>query len=103
VDTAGYALWALEMGGWKPDGTTAAVAEYLLLHDKDLDHWKTTSQRPPSEASLFTTNYLAVRALQTFGTTSKRNESICASGPFVAGWLRRRLGTRRIVSFGCGP
>ena len=38
VDTAGYALWTLEMGGWKPDQTTAAVAEYLLLRNKDLDH-----------------------------------------------------------------
>src|SRR6185437_14669028 len=65
VDTAGYALWTLEMGGWKPDKTTAAVVEYLLLHNKDLDHWRSAaSTRPPSEASRFTPNYLAVRALQ---------------------------------------
>src|SRR6266550_3899097 len=25
VDTAGYALWTLDNGGWKPDETTAAV------------------------------------------------------------------------------
>jgi len=28
--TAGYALWTLEMGGWKPDETTDSVAEFLL-------------------------------------------------------------------------
>ena len=32
IDTAGYALWTLEKGGWTPDETTAAVAEYLLIH-----------------------------------------------------------------------
>jgi hypothetical protein len=71
VDTAGYALWTLEMGGWKPDDTTEAVVEYLLLRDKDDDHWAATSDRPPSEASSFTSTYLAVRALQTFGRASQ--------------------------------
>src|SRR5262249_39571907 len=56
VDTAGYALMTLELGGWKADPTTEAVAEYLLLYNKDLDHWRSTSNRPPSEASLFTAN-----------------------------------------------
>src|SRR5262249_51226523 len=35
ADTAGYGLLALEVGGWKPDAATAAVAEYLLLRDRD--------------------------------------------------------------------
>src|SRR5262249_39834415 len=43
ADTAGYALWTLNMGGWKPDETTAAVVEYLLLHHQDRDHWQHTS------------------------------------------------------------
>src|SRR5262245_18574190 len=30
VDTAGYALLTLELGGHEPDETTAAVVEYLL-------------------------------------------------------------------------
>ena len=46
VDTAGYALWTLGMGDWRHDPTTAAVAEYVLLYRKDLDHWLTTSNRP---------------------------------------------------------
>jgi hypothetical protein len=66
--TAGYALLALELGGWKADTTTAAVAEYLLLRDKDLDHWRVTSRRPPSEVSSFTTTYLAIRGLRTFAS-----------------------------------
>jgi hypothetical protein len=72
VDTAGYALWTLEMGDWRHDKTTSAVAEYVLLYRKDLDHWLTTSNRPPSEVSPFTTTYLAVRGLQTFGTPEQK-------------------------------
>src|SRR5438552_11282101 len=51
--TAGYALWTLEMGGWKSDETTDAVAEYLLKFQNDLDHWKPQTVRLPSEGSLF--------------------------------------------------
>ncbi len=72
VDTAGYALWTLEMGGWKPDATTAAVAEYLLLREKDRDHWRAVSDRPPSETSAFTTTYVAIRGLQAFGTPEQK-------------------------------
>jgi hypothetical protein len=87
VDTAGYALWTLELGGWKPDETTAAVAEYLLLHSKNLDHWRSgTSNRPPSEASPFTANYFAVRGLQTFGTAEQKKR-IDARLRAVRGWL----------------
>jgi len=64
ADTAGYALLALELAGWKPDATTEAVAEYLLLRDKDHDHWRTSGNRPPSEVSDFTPTYLALRALR---------------------------------------
>jgi hypothetical protein len=88
VDTAGYALWTLEMGGWKANATTAAVAEYLLLYNKDQDHWRLTSNRPPSEVSLFTTNYLAVRALQTFGTPEQQ-ERIAKRLPMIRTWLSK--------------
>jgi hypothetical protein len=88
VDTAGYALLALELGGWKADATTDAVVEYLLRRNKDQDHWRTTSHRPPSETSDFTPTYLAIRALRHWGKpaqaerTKKRIEE-------VAGWLRK--------------
>jgi hypothetical protein len=89
VDTAGYALWTLEIGGWKPDRTTDAVVEYLLLRDKERDHWRSgTSSRPPSEASEFTANYLAARALQTFGSPAQR-ERIDRRIRAVRGWLTR--------------
>jgi len=73
ADTAGYALWTLENGGWKPDATTAAVAEYLLLFQKDLDHWKPASRRPPTEQSLFTSTHVALRGLRTFGTPEQQD------------------------------
>ncbi len=73
VATAGQALWALETDNWKPDDATAAVAEYLLLFEKDADHWRMTSDRPPTESSHFTANYLAIRALRTFGTAEQKD------------------------------
>ena len=67
VDTAGYALWTLELGEWDADETTDAVVEYLLLQNMNLDHWRTSSNRPPSEVSDFTPTYLALRALAHWG------------------------------------
>jgi hypothetical protein len=86
VDTAGYALLSLELGGWKPDATTEAVVEYLLLHNKDLDHWRTTSNRPPSETSDFTPTYLALRALGRWGTPGQKDR-IAKRIDTVRGWL----------------
>lgn len=86
ADTAGYALWTLEHAEYASDETTSAVAEYLLLYQKDADHWTTSSNRPPSEASLFTTNFLALRGLQKFGTESQR-ERIAARTEQVRSWL----------------
>ncbi len=88
VDTAGYALWTLEMGNWEPDETTAAVTEYLLRYNKNLPHWRTTSNRPPSEASPFTASYVAIRALQAFGT-AEQQERIDERLRTVRDWLVR--------------
>jgi len=68
ADTAGWALWTLEVGGWKPDETTAAVAHYLSLRDKEKDHWVNVSNRPPAEASPFTTTFLGVAGLRAFAS-----------------------------------
>jgi len=70
--TAGHALWTLANGGWKPDPTTDAVVEYLLLWQRDLDHWKVQTVRPPSEESLFTVSYVALRGLKSFGGPEQR-------------------------------
>ena len=72
VDTAGYALWTLAHGGWKPDATTGAAIEFLLLFQKNQDHWQPQSRRPPTEQSWFTSSHLALRALKTFGTPGQR-------------------------------
>jgi hypothetical protein len=88
ADTAGYALVTLAAGDWKPDETTAAVAEYLLLRNKDLDHWSNVSTRPPSEASVFTTSYVAIRSLAAFGTPEQA-ERIKARREQLRGWLAK--------------
>ena len=75
VDTAGYALVTLAAGGWQPDETTAAVTEYLLLYQKDSERWKTGSNRPPSEASQFTTNFVGIRGLAAFATAEQKERS----------------------------
>jgi hypothetical protein len=72
IDTAGYALWTLDNGGWKPDETTAAVAEYFLRYQADIPHWKSASKRPPSEQSPFTSSFLALRGLKRFGTPEQQ-------------------------------
>jgi hypothetical protein len=87
ADTAGYALLTLDAGGWKPDETTAAVAEYLLRRDSDAGHWKAVSRRPPSEKSPFTTTYLALRALRKFGTTEQQ-QRIAVRVKRALRWLR---------------
>ncbi len=75
VDTAGYALFTLELGGWTPDATTEAVVEYLLQRDADRGHWRTTSRRPPSEISDFTPTYLAIRALNKWATPAQKERA----------------------------
>lgn len=88
ADTAGYALWALENGGWKPDATTAAVSEYLLQWQRDLVHWRPQSRRPPTEQSLFTSTYVALRGLRTFGTPEQR-ERVAQRTEQVRAWLSK--------------
>lgn len=87
VDTAGYALWQLSEAGWKPDATTAAVTEYLLQYQMDRDHWKSSSKRPPSEQSSFTTTFVALRGLKSFATP-ERDQRIEMRLEQVAEWLQ---------------
>jgi hypothetical protein len=72
ADTAGWALWTLETGGWKPDLTTAAVAHYLAQRDKEKGHWVNVSNRPPSEASPFTTTFVGIAGLRAFASGDDR-------------------------------
>jgi hypothetical protein len=86
--TAAYALFTLELAGHEPDETTAAVAEYLLKNQADRDHWRTGSNRPPTETSDFTTTYLALRALRVWGSAAKLDAAKVARRLERArGWL----------------
>src|SRR5688572_1266340 len=87
VDTKGYALWALDIGQHAPDDNTEAMVEYVLNIQKDLGTWKTTVDRPPTEASNFTTNYVAVRGLNRYGTANQR-KAIAARTIAVKQWLQ---------------
>jgi N-acyl-D-amino-acid deacylase len=86
IDTAGYALWALDNGGRAPDETTAAVTEFLLQFQNDQEHYQPQSRRPPTEQSHFTSSYVALRGLKSFGTTEQR-ERIDARTARVTKWL----------------
>src|SRR5207249_9700202 len=86
ADTAGYALWTLAAAGYEAADTTAAVTEYLLQRNKDKDHWQNNSNRPPSEASPFTTTYVALYGLSSFGT-SQQQERIAARTEQAREWL----------------
>ena len=88
ADTAGYALWALSRAGRKPDETTAAVAEYLLLRHGDRDHWDSSSSRPPTEASALTTTCLALFGLDAYGT-AEQQDRIAARRRQASAWLLR--------------
>jgi hypothetical protein len=73
VTRGGYALLTLEVGGTMPDEVTDAVTEYLLKRDQSTDHWRSSSNRPPSEASDFTSTYLALRALAAYGKEGQKD------------------------------
>ena len=88
VDTAGWALYALEQVGRTPDEVTAAVAEYLLKRDADRGYWRTTSIRPPSEASSFAASYLVVRGLKAWGTPAQKDR-IAERIKSARGWFER--------------
>lgn len=67
ADSAGWAMWVLAEGGRPPDDTTKAVAHYLGVRDADKGHWVNVSVRPPTEASPFTTTFVAIAGLKPYG------------------------------------
>jgi hypothetical protein len=88
VDTAGYAMLTLELGGRKPDDVTNSVAMYILNYQKESDHWRTVSNRPPSEASDFTTTYLALRAIRVWAAKDQK-DAIAKRVEATRAWLLR--------------
>lgn len=86
VMTAGYAMWALEVGAWKADDITTAVSHYLVEYQKDKNRWLSTSQRLPSMGSPFTATYVALRALSHYGTDEQAGR-IKARKDAAAEWV----------------
>ncbi|QEL20974.1 prenyltransferase/squalene oxidase repeat-containing protein [Limnoglobus roseus] len=85
IDTAGWLLYTLEFAGEKPDDDTAAVAGYVLQRHADRKHWTTSSNRPPTQMSSFTSSYLAVRALKAWGT-EKQKDAIANRSAAALAW-----------------
>lgn len=88
VDTAGYALWTLEDGEQAANEVTDAVVDYLLKKQKERGNWQHSSDRPPSEASSFTTTYLALRGLSVFADQELATK-VNDAGVRAAEWLEK--------------
>src|SRR5262249_22281920 len=85
---AGYALWALQLAEHEPDDTTKAVASFLAKSMRPEGYWRTSSSRPPSEASWLTTTAAALKGLEAFPA----DESYEARSPRISTvrhWLER--------------
>jgi hypothetical protein len=76
----------LAAAGYGGNDTTAAVAEYLLQRNRDKTYWQNNSNRPPSEAGPFTTTYVALYGLSSFGT-SQQQDRITTRIEQVRQWL----------------
>jgi N-acyl-D-amino-acid deacylase len=70
-----YALFTLEVGGYAPDETTAALVEYLLVRQKSDGTWPALANRPPIEGSPFTNAALALRALKHYGPEKEAKDA----------------------------
>lgn len=86
VDTAGYALWSLEDAEIPEENVIPAVTNWIINQQKKDGSWRCSSNRPPTEASHFTTTYLALRALSHFGT-DKQHDSIRIGSELAEKWL----------------
>jgi hypothetical protein len=82
---AGYALWTLELLGREPDELTESVATYLIREARD-GHWRSSSHRPPTEASPYTTTAVALRGILAFGPGSHGQE-LRRHRPAALAWL----------------
>ena len=86
IDTFGYALWALDAGEQMPDTNTAALVELILKDGDPRSVWQPTVDRPPAEASSFTSSFLALRGARRNGT-ELQSERIRQRREAVRKWL----------------
>ena len=87
ADSAGWALWTLAEGGWTSDDTTTAVAHYLVVRDQAKGHWVNVSNRPPTEASPFTTTFVALAGLRAYLSPDEKAAGDARRAKALA-WLR---------------
>lgn len=64
--TVAYALYTLQTSGHRPDETTDALIDFLLVRQEKDGSWPATTQRNPSEGSKFTNAALALAALKHY-------------------------------------
>jgi N-acyl-D-amino-acid deacylase len=87
VDTAGWALWALDAAECSSDDTTSAVANYLLTWQNELGHWRPTGRgRVPTQGSDFTATYLALHGLSAYATAEQATD-VAQRKERVKAWL----------------
>jgi N-acyl-D-amino-acid deacylase len=70
-----YALYSLGVAGHKPDETTSALVQYLLMKQKADGSWPPVTQRPPTEGSTFTNVSLAIKSLRDYTPKGDDKES----------------------------
>lgn len=70
---AGYALWTLAEAGHPPDEATEAVVGFLLGRDRLRGGWKTSSDRPPSEASSFATTFVVLKGIKALASDAQKD------------------------------
>ena len=88
-DTVGHALLALDIGQIPPNDKTESMLRYLLDYGKETGHWKVAIEnREPAEASNFTTNFLAVRAGNRYGT-AELTDDIAVRRKAVEAWFSK--------------
>ncbi|GAC1473596.1 MAG: hypothetical protein NVSMB9_22500 [Isosphaeraceae bacterium] len=73
--TVGYALWALDLAGRKPDETIDAMVAFLLKTQESKGQWSSASRRPPLEESSVTITVLAASGIDRFASPERRNEA----------------------------
>lgn len=75
ADTAGSALWAMKRAESEPTEVTDSVVDFLLRWNGDKPHWRPQSDRPPSEGSLFTSTFLALKGIESYGGERHKEEA----------------------------
>ena len=77
----------LELGGHKPDETTAAVVEYLLKSRADRDHWRTSSRTARRRRRATSRRRTWPCAACGSGATDDQKEAIAKRVEAARGWL----------------